>query len=190
MKDYVTRLCPHNETKDTPSHFVIETATGQIIESECCIISTGACQPNIPSWTDKCTCTVHSEHLSISSFIESPPHPSVGPDQTRNILVVGGGQTAAQLADIISNNPQFYNKLVMVHRRKIRASHFDVSLDWLGRYNTQSMARFRQSDAKERLDILRKATNGGSVQPDLCARIKSKAQDEATRFVVCEGVKR
>lgn len=182
-RDYVVRLCPHEAVEDFPSHYVIETASGGTLTANCCIVSTGACQPNLPSWSGDCTCAVHSEQVSLPTFIHSPT------PRYNNILIVGGGQTAAQLADVITDHPHLYSGCChLAHRTKLRASHFDVSLDWIGRYNTKSMMTFRQSEPNERLRILRNATNGGSIQPDLCARIKTKVTDESLRLALLSCV--
>ncbi len=85
-----------------------------------------------------------------------------------NVLVVGGGLTAAQIADLVlrRSGNDTTRVWLLVRGRHLVVKYFDVDLGWMGKYRNREQARFWSADADaERLDIVREARGGGSITP-------------------------
>ena len=100
-----------------------------------------------------------------------------------NILVVGGGLTSAQITDLAINKG--VSKVWHIMRGQIRVKHFDVDLEWMGKFKNQEQARFWSADSdEERLDAIRKARGGGSITPAFHKRLKRHAK--LGKLALCE----
>ena len=79
------------------------------------------------------------------------------------LLVVGGGITAAQLA-INACRENSYDEVVMVIRDKVIERHFDVPLEWVGRWRMKLLSDFLKiTDFDERWKLIRDVRTGGSI---------------------------
>ncbi|KAK7413772.1 hypothetical protein QQX98_007339 [Neonectria punicea] len=88
-----------------------------------------------------------------------------------NVLVVGGGLTSAQLSDLAIRRG--VTKVWHVMRGPLRIKHFDVDLEWMGKYKNAEQARFWTADSDdERLEIIKTARGGGSITPLFHKRLK------------------
>lgn len=88
-----------------------------------------------------------------------------------NIVVVGGGLTSAQLSDLAIRKG--VTKVWHLMRGPLKIKHFDVGLEWMGKYKNTEQARFWLADSDaERLDIILSARGGGSLTPLFHKRVK------------------
>jgi len=92
--------------------------------------------------------------------------------QQTNLLIVGGGLTSAQIADhaIKSGVTNVYQTM----RGPLRIKDFDMELGWVAKFKNVFLAQFwgLENDA-ERLEMYKKARNGGSVNSEYHHILKS-----------------
>ncbi|KAL2443551.1 hypothetical protein ABEF95_006560 [Exophiala dermatitidis] len=80
------------------------------------------------------------------------------------VVVVGGGLTSAQIADLMIRRG--VRKVFLLLRGKYKLKHFDVDLEWVSKLRNQQMSVFWSADTdEERFQFLAQARNGGSITP-------------------------
>ncbi|KAL1603598.1 hypothetical protein SLS60_005186 [Paraconiothyrium brasiliense] len=81
-----------------------------------------------------------------------------------NMLIVGGGLTSIQLADLAIKKG--VNKVWLLMRGGVKVKYFDVDLDWVGKFRNFNQAAFWSADTdEERFEMMAEARNGGSMTP-------------------------
>jgi hypothetical protein len=104
----------------------------------------------------------HSMH--IREFPDLMVQKLISSKQPTNVAVIGGGLTSAQLSDLAIRKG--VTRVWHIMRGPCRVKHFDVDLDWMGKYKNAEQARFWSADSDaERLGIIAAARGGGSVTP-------------------------
>ncbi|EXL94888.1 hypothetical protein NOF04DRAFT_11050 [Fusarium oxysporum II5] len=126
--------------------------------------------PHIPSMPDgKLPQTCHSMH--ITEFTDPIVKTRIAEKKTTNILVVGGGLTSAQLTDLAIRKG--VTKVWHVMRGPLRIKHFDVGLEWMGKFKNAKQAQFYYADSDdERIEMIKEARGGGSITPVFHKRVK------------------
>ncbi|KAF7539256.1 hypothetical protein G7Z17_g12455 [Cylindrodendrum hubeiense] len=127
--------------------------------------------PRIPSMPNVETLpqTCHSMH--IERFPDPVVLERIKARRSTNILVVGGGLTSAQLSDLAIRRG--VTKVWHIMRAPMLIKHFDVDLEWMGKYKNAEQARFWTADTDdERLEIIKEARGGGSITPLFHKRLK------------------
>ncbi|KIW34158.1 uncharacterized protein PV07_00954, partial [Cladophialophora immunda] len=77
-----------------------------------------------------------------------------------SVVVVGGGLTSAQIADLILCCG--VTKVWLLVRGDYKLKHFDVDLEWVSKVRNQQMSVFWSADSDdERFELLKEARNGG-----------------------------
>lgn len=129
--------------------------------------------PHLPSMSnvqDTMPQACHS--MQIQQFPDPVVQSRIDAKSPTNILVVGGGLTSAQLSDLAVRRG--VTKVWHVMRGPCRVKHFDVDLQWMGKYKNAEQARFWSADSDgERLEIIKSARGGGSITPTFNKRIRS-----------------
>ncbi|KAH9908465.1 FAD binding domain-containing protein [Xylariomycetidae sp. FL2044] len=81
-----------------------------------------------------------------------------------NVVVVGGGLTSAQLADLAIRRG--VSKVWLLMRSGLKVKHFDIGLEWVGKFRNFEQASFWSLESAEgRWEKYRDARNGGSITP-------------------------
>ncbi|KAF5259929.1 hypothetical protein FOXYS1_9447 [Fusarium oxysporum] len=126
--------------------------------------------PHIPSMPGgKLPQTCHSMH--ITEFPDPIVKARIAAKRTTNILVVGGGLTSAQLTDLAIRKG--VTKVWHVMRGPLRIKHFDVGLEWMGKFKNAKQAQFYYADSDdERIEMIKEARGGGSITPVFHKRLK------------------
>lgn len=121
-------------------------------------------QERLPPWVPKLArcrprATAHAEALDIR-------HETVVGER---ILVVGGGLSAATVADAAAERGA---RVTVLARRRLEARLFDADPGWIG----PKYLRFFQSDPdpEARLRMIQRARGGGSVTPELLERLRRR----------------
>lgn len=129
--------------------------------------------PCIPGMlpTEKIEGACHS--MQIQDF----PDPAVASKQRRNkpthVVVVGGGLTAAQVADLAVRRG--VSKVWLIMRSHLKVKPFDLDLEWLGKFRNTPQAAFWTEDSDaERLRQIVRAKGGGSVTPQFQKVLKAR----------------
>ncbi|EOA89064.1 hypothetical protein ACJQWK_05771 [Exserohilum turcicum] len=108
------------------------------------------------------------EGFSHAMQIKQFPAPHVAAKikarQYSSMLIVGGGLTSIQLADLALKRG--VNKVWMLMRGPLKVKYFDVDLDWVGKFRNFNQAAFWTADTdEERWGMMMQARNGGSMTP-------------------------
>ncbi|KIV87031.1 hypothetical protein PV11_02603 [Exophiala sideris] len=94
-----------------------------------------------------------------------------------SVVVVGGGLTSAQIADLVIRRG--VTKVWLLLRRKYKLKHFDVDLEWVSKVRNQQMAVFWSADSdEERFELLKQARDGGSITPKFDKILKRHAAND------------
>jgi cation diffusion facilitator CzcD-associated flavoprotein CzcO len=64
-----------------------------------------------------------------------------------NMLIVGGGLTSIQLADLAIKRG--VSKVWLLMRGNVKVKYFDVDLDWVGKFRNFKQAEFWTADTDE-----------------------------------------
>ncbi|KAL7271812.1 hypothetical protein RUND412_005400 [Rhizina undulata] len=106
----------------------------------------------------------HSSQLLGRELLSPIVEEQVKARATTRVVVVGGGLTSAQIVDALVRKGVEEVHLIM--RGPMKVKHFDVDLEWIGKYkNLQKAIFWSAEDDDERLEIINKARNGGSITP-------------------------
>ncbi|KAH6638095.1 hypothetical protein C7974DRAFT_154155 [Boeremia exigua] len=123
--------------------------------------------PSIPSIPGLPTPSPHEGYthaMQIKQF--PPPHVAarVKARRSTNMLIVGGGLTSVQLADLAIKRG--VTKVYLLMRGPLKVKYFDVDLDWVGKFRNFNQAAFWSADTdEERSTMIAQARNGGSITP-------------------------
>jgi hypothetical protein len=110
----------------------------------------------------------HSMH--VKGYPDNAVMKKVEAGLRTNLLVVGGGLTSAQLADLAIRKG--VSKVWLLMRSRLRLKAFDVDLEWMGKYKNAEQSRFLLADTdEERLAIIKEARGGGSITPKFYKRL-------------------
>ncbi|KAG6040280.1 hypothetical protein E4U41_001067 [Claviceps citrina] len=125
--------------------------------------------PSMPADLQDLRQACHS--LQIKVFPDPIVQQRMAAGKATNVLIVGGGLTSAQLTDLAIRKG--VTKVWHIMRGPCRVKHFDVDLEWMGKYKNTEQARFWLADSdEERLEIFKSARGGGSFTPLFYKRLK------------------
>ncbi|MBW0487995.1 hypothetical protein O181_027710 [Austropuccinia psidii MF-1] len=109
-------------------------------------------------------------------FKEAVKSCKLNPDLS--IVVIGGGLTSAQIADLAIRKGA--SKVVLICRGYLKTKHYDFPLSWVTKYSNLEKMSFWQEDCREaRLKMVKQARNGGSVNPSTLALLKRRVAEGA-----------
>ena len=116
---------------------------------------------------------MHWKQLDVSQ-----PRTKGIPSHWKNILVVGGGLTAVQVAQLAlkqtNGGSSAARKVVLCSRRAIVEKHLDIGLAWVDRRQAQKcQSDFYHQPLQDRLDTLKEARGGGSVPPNYVRQVET-----------------
>ncbi|GJN72372.1 hypothetical protein PLICBS_006445 [Purpureocillium lilacinum] len=128
--------------------------------------------PRLPSMpTNQAQLRQACHSMQIQEFPDPVVTSRMQAGRPTHILVVGGGLTSAQLSDLAIRRG--VTKVWHMMRGPLRIKHFDVDLQWMGKYKNAEQARFWTADSdEERLAIIKEARGGGSITPLFNKRLK------------------
>lgn len=119
------------------------------------------CIPGLPT---------HSPHEGYTHAMQikhfPPPHVTakIKARRSTHMLIVGGGLTSIQLADLAL--ARGISKVHLLMRGPVKVKYFDVDLDWVGKFRNFNQAAFWSADTDaERWEMMAAARNGGSMTP-------------------------
>jgi hypothetical protein len=127
-----------------------------------------------------------------SMQIKELPDPSVKvkivQGQTTNVLVVGGGLTSAQIADLAIRRG--VTKVWHVMRSHLKVKPFDLNLEWLGKFRNVEQSTFWSADSdEERWEQIQVARNGGSITPKFQKILKAHAAEGSLNLLTDTVIK-
>ncbi|KAI1370257.1 hypothetical protein F4677DRAFT_369536 [Hypoxylon crocopeplum] len=150
------------EFSEVDKIFTIRTDEG-IHHARIVVLAVGGNPPQLPDAP-----TEGTDAVTHAMQIKDMPSPRVrGKINARlpvNIVIVGGGLTSAQLADLAIRRG--VTKVWLLMRGPLKVKPFDVGLEWVGKFRNFEQAAFWSADSvDERWEKIKAARNGGSITP-------------------------
>ncbi|KIW20032.1 hypothetical protein PV08_00607 [Exophiala spinifera] len=170
-----------------PKLFALTTDRGTIFSKTVVLAVGPGAKPKIPS---DCQLRLDMHRGSVCHCFEAigsscmPEHVSrkINERQPTSVVVVGGGLTSAQIADLLLSRG--VTKVFLLLRGKYKLKHFDVDLEWVSKVRNQQMAVFWSADTdEERFEMLKMARNGGSITPSYDKILKKHVANGVLRIV-------
>ncbi|KAI0841417.1 hypothetical protein F5Y06DRAFT_285521 [Hypoxylon sp. FL0890] len=144
--------------------FTVQTDKG-IHHAKVVVLAVGGNPPQIPEAdmpTEGSEAVTHAMH--IKEFPTPRIRAKINLKLHTNIVIVGGGLTSAQLADLAIRRG--VTKVWLLMRGSLKVKPFDVGLEWVGKFRNFEQAAFWTSDSvEERWEKIMEARNGGSITP-------------------------
>ncbi|KAH6681793.1 hypothetical protein B0J14DRAFT_223002 [Halenospora varia] len=159
--------------------FTLQTSTGTRKARVVIFAAGAASQPSLPPNCPFCPDHFGSvTHAFAKDTVKLPKHvlDKISKGKETKMAVVGGGLTSAQVtATAISSG---VSKVYHLVRGPLKVKHFDVDLDWVGKYKNFHLASFWSADSdEERLQMIKDARGGGSVNPEYKKILDSLVKD-------------
>ncbi|KAI1434492.1 FAD binding domain-containing protein [Xylaria sp. CBS 124048] len=153
----------YREYSDEQKIFCVKTDKG-CHYAKILVLAVGGNPPRIPYALspEEMEGATHAMHIDAfpPSYVQKKMKTRMG----THILVVGGGLTSAQIADLaIRKN---VTKVWLIMRGPLKIKHFEIGLEWVGKFRNIEHAQFWNSDShEERYRKILCARNGGSITP-------------------------
>ncbi|KAI0132813.1 hypothetical protein BJ170DRAFT_718961 [Xylariales sp. AK1849] len=156
--DCFDNVCPDEKT------FRIET-DNEIYYSRTAVLAVGpANEGSIPYTPGPGPMEAMTHAMKIQEFPSQHIRDKIKARRATNILIVGGGLTSAQLADLAVRRG--VTKVWLIMRGPLKVKPFDVGLEWIGKFRNFEQAAFWTADSiEERWEMIKKARGGGSITP-------------------------
>lgn len=123
--------------------------------------------PSIPSVLGLPSLSSHEGYTHAMQIKQFPPlyvTAKINARHPTNMLIVGGGLTSVQLADLALKRG--VSRVYLLMRGPLKVKYFDVDLDWVGKFRNFNQAAFWSADTdEERFEMITQARNGGSMTP-------------------------
>lgn len=145
--------------------FTIRTDAG-VYHSRTVVLAVGGGEPVIPASFDLRGPGSISHALDTKRTNLLPPSikQRIGLRLPTYIAIIGGGLTAAQVADCILK--QGVSQVHLCMRGPWKIKPFDIDLVWMGKWRNHSKAEFwSEEDLQARLEMAKAARGGGSITP-------------------------
>jgi cation diffusion facilitator CzcD-associated flavoprotein CzcO len=106
--------------------------------------------PSIPRIPGLQSCSLHEGYchsMQIKSFPPAHMTIKIKNKAATNMLIVGGGLTSVQLADLAIKRG--VDKVWLLMRGPVKVKYFDIELDWVGKFRNVNQAAFWSADTDE-----------------------------------------
>ncbi|QUC21257.1 uncharacterized protein UV8b_05500 [Ustilaginoidea virens] len=156
--------------------FTLTTASARQLHARTVVLAVGpGNKPEIPRTPSMPAAPPQACHsLQIETFPDPLVRQRMASGRPTTVLIVGGGLTSAQLADLAIRRG--VGQVFHIMRGPCRVKHFDVDLEWMGKYKNAEQAKFWLADSdQERLDMIKEARGGGSFTPLFHRKLKKHA---------------
>lgn len=133
-------------SKDTNKLFTIVTTRGQLFHSRAVVLAVGPGLTRLMPWNlspKEEIGACHSSEVGVK-FPSPTLARKIENRETTHVVVVGGGLSSAQLADMAIRRG--VTKVWHLIRGDMKIKHFDVSLNWVGKFKNYDKAVFWSAD--------------------------------------------
>ena len=128
------------------------------------VLAVGGNAPQIPGLAPLQKIEGATHAMMIREFPPPYVRSKVATGKPTSVLIVGGGLTSAQLADVAIRRGVGTVWLAMRGPLKLKA--FDIGLEWVGKFRNFEQAAFWSADSdEERWEKYTRARDGGSITP-------------------------
>ncbi|KAI2857978.1 hypothetical protein CBS147343_9735 [Aspergillus niger] len=155
----------HSELSPSDKIFTVTTAEGNQFYSRVVVLAIGPGRTKILPFKlsgeeEQGAC--HSTEIRMFPSINVKA--KIKQRQETNVVVVGGGLSSAQVVDMAIRRG--VTKVWFLLRSDFKVKHFDLALNWMGKFKNFEKAAFWSADTdEERLEMIKAARNGGSITP-------------------------
>ncbi|KXJ88301.1 FAD binding domain-containing protein [Microdochium bolleyi] len=128
------------------------------------VLALGGNAPSLPATVPSEAAAAITHAMQIKEMPSAPVRAKIANKKSTNIVIVGGGLTSAQLADLAVRRG--VGKVYLLMRGPLKVKPFDVGLEWVGKFrNFEQAAFWTAEDHEERWQKIMGARNGGSITP-------------------------
>lgn len=153
----------------------VKDATTISLQADAVVAAHNPSFPRLPEWAEPLVASGRAEHACTVDI----RHAAV---RGREILIVGGGLTAACLAlEAVRRG----GRPTMLTRRPLRARPYDVDASWIGPRN---LAPYLRAPVAERRALIDVARDGGTIPPRTLEELRQAASDPEVPLVLREAV--
>ncbi|ORY64806.1 FAD binding domain-containing protein [Pseudomassariella vexata] len=146
----------------TDKVFAIQTNKGMHYSRTAVLAVGPANGPEIPGMLPGEPTDAITHAMQITEMPSQRVRNKIAAKATTNVLIVGGGLTSAQLADLALRRG--VTKVWLIMRGPLKVKPFDIGLEWVGKFRNFEQAAFWSSDTdEERWEKYRTARGGGSI---------------------------
>ncbi|KAH8799766.1 FAD binding domain protein [Xylogone sp. PMI_703] len=150
---------------DIPNRCWIAKTTTRTYLTRVVVLATGPGIPTpIPISSQEREGACHSSQVPLLGPVPEHVRLKMKTKEATYAIVVGGGLTSAQIADLCVRKG--YTKVFILMRSNLKTKHFDLELEWVAKYRNLQLAYFwGTADPATRSEIIKSARNGGSITP-------------------------
>jgi hypothetical protein len=128
------------------------------------VLAIGSNPPRIPCALSIEEAEGATHAMNIKTFPPIYTQKKMAARADTNVLVVGGGLTSAQIADLAVRRG--IQNVWLIIRGPLKVKYFDIGLEWVGKFRNIEQAQFWNSEScEERYQKILGARNGGSITP-------------------------
>lgn len=151
------------EFSDVEKLFSIKTDKGRHY-AKIVVLAVGGNPPTIPYPLTPAETEGATHAMHIKTCPPAYMREKMARKERTNVLVVGGGLTSAQIADLAARRG--VSKVWLIMRGPLKTKHFDIGLEWVGKFRNLEQAQFWNAETpEERCRKIARARNGGSITP-------------------------
>ncbi|UOQ84666.1 FAD/NAD(P)-binding protein [Gracilibacillus salinarum] len=144
----------------------VKTSNNQVVRGECVVLAMGVNhQAHYPEWA----CPYKKAATISHVFDMETPLPHEG-----DIVIVGGGMTAAHLAYTLSDKNTIHS-VTLVKRHPFRIKDFDSDPGWLGPKNLRNYQKM--NCYSERRKVIQEARHRGSITSELHVKLRKQVRN-------------
>lgn len=106
--------------------------------------------PSLPQVRGLPALSLHDGYVHAMHIKQFPPpqvKAKIAARRSTNMLIVGGGLTSIQIADVALSRG--VNKIHLLMRGPLKVKYFDIELDWVGKFRNYKQAEFWTADTDE-----------------------------------------
>ncbi|KAI5949037.1 hypothetical protein KGF57_004999 [Candida theae] len=174
--------------EDSGKGFIVRTRSGKVYGCKFAVVASGhrgkinyplpIC-PNPQYPHGSC----HTTHL-FSNEVKFLGQQYFTNPSRKNIVIIGGGLTSAQLAHVACQDPSVAN-VCLVFRSRIKIKHFDFHLDWVAKYKNVKKSSFYNLETNElRYEMTNDAREGGSINPEYYKKLKTHDKSGRLKWLI------
>lgn len=153
----------------------LECGATMVLDADAIVVAHNPSMPRIPDWAAPLVAAgraVHASEVDVRSAEVAG----------RDVLIVGGGLTAACLA---LQSLARGGRPTLLARRALRARPYDVDASWIG---PRRLEPYLRAPVEERRALIDTARDGGTIPPRTLADLRDAAADPARPLTILEDV--
>ncbi|KAI5300050.1 hypothetical protein KEM55_000308 [Ascosphaera atra] len=145
--------------------FLVRTSDGRTFYAKAVVCAVGPGLQKLMPWKltpEEEGGGCHSSELKPGEFLPVHLQEKIKKGHRTDVVVVGGGLTSSQVVDNAVRKG--VDTVWYIMRGPLKVKHFDMTLNWVGKFRNYEKAIFWTADTvEEKLAMINEARNGGSI---------------------------